>query len=272
MTDELTLKSSWTSSERQPPPGFELRGLSVRYHGARALQAVDLDVHPGEILALVGPSGCGKTSLLGCFNRLNDMTEGCSVTGSLRIDGEELLSPAVNLAELRRTVGMVFQQPNPLPLSIEDNITFPLREHGVHEPAQRQATVERVLHETGLWEEVKDDLSRSALSLSGGQQQRLCIARAIALEPSALLFDEPCSALDPISTGVIEQLITRMRERYTVVMVTHNLAQARRLADRTGVFWTDGGLGRLEEVGTTGQIFEAPRSPNTRAYVEGRAG
>lgn len=274
MTDELTFApgAPWTAAGREPPPGFEISDLGVRYAGAEALRGVDLDVRGGEILALVGPSGCGKTSLLGCLNRLNDMTAQCTVTGSVRIDGEELLSPTVNLAELRRAVGMVFQQPNPLPLSIEENIAFPLREHGVRSRERQRETVERVLHETGLWPEVKEDLSRSALALSGGQQQRLCIARAIALEPGALLFDEPCSALDPISTGVIEQLIAGMRERYTVIMATHNLAQARRLADRTGVFWMADGVGRLEEVGGTRQIFEAPRSPVTRAYVEGEAG
>jgi phosphate transport system ATP-binding protein len=246
--------------------------LTLRYHGKPAFEDVSLEIPAGTITAVVGPSGCGKTSFLTCLNRLTELIPGASMTGSLRLSGGEIGNGTVDLIALRRRVGMIFQKPNPFPLSIRKNLEFPLREHGVRDRAEIDATVEKCLRDVGLWDEVKDRLAAPALSLSGGQQQRLSIARALALKPEMLLLDEPCSALDPISSGVVEDLIKSLRPRYTMVIVTHNLAQARRIADQVAVFWVQNGTGRLIEKGPVAQIFDSPRDPLTAAYISGTRG
>ena len=246
--------------------------LSLRYHGKPAFEDVSLSIPSGSLTALVGPSGCGKTSFLTCLNRLTDLIPGAALSGSISLAGMEVTSGTVDLVALRRRVGMIFQKPNPFPLSIRKNLEFPLREHGMRDRAELDATVEKSLRDVGLWDEVKDRLGATALSLSGGQQQRLSIARALALKPELLLLDEPCSALDPISGGVVEDLIKSLRPRYTLVVVTHNLAQARRIADQVAVFWVQNGAGRLIEAGGVAQIFSSPRDPLTAAYINGMRG
>jgi phosphate transport system ATP-binding protein len=256
----------------EPVPLICIEKLSLSYGTTAAFENVSLDIHRGCITALIGPSGCGKTSLLSCLNRLTDMIPTVRVTGQISLDGQDLLNPAVDVQQLRRRVGMVFQRPNPFPLSIRRNIEMPLKEHGVTNRTELADRVERALRDVGLWMELSDRLEKSALALSGGQQQRLCIARAIALEPSVLLMDEPCSALDPISSGVVEDLIQSLRGNYTVVIVTHNLAQARRIANYAGVFWVQGRVGTLIEFGQCRTIFEKPVHDLTAAYVNGMRG
>ncbi|MDA8019086.1 MAG: phosphate ABC transporter ATP-binding protein [Thermoanaerobaculia bacterium] len=246
--------------------------MSCSYGDHVAFQNVDLDVAKGQITALIGPSGCGKTSLLSCVNRLTDLIPGCRVAGRIDLGDLDVLSASLDTVALRRRVGMIFQKPNPFPLSIRRNLELPLREHGMKSKARRAETITRVLRDVGLWDEVRDRLDELATGLSGGQKQRLCIARALALEPEIILFDEPCSALDPISSGVVEDLIAGLRGKYTVVIVTHNLAQARRIADRVAFFWVRNGVGRLVEQGTAQQIFEQPGDELTRAYVAGMRG
>ena len=246
--------------------------LCVCYGGKRAFHDISFAAPRGRITALIGPSGCGKTSLLQCLNRLTDLVPGCCVTGRVLVDDIDVNHPRVDMIALRRHVGMLFQKPNPFALSIRRNLELPLREHGVRQRGELTARVEQALRETGLWDEVRDRLDEPAQALSGGQQQRLCLARALALRPRVLLMDEPCSALDPIASGVVEDLIARLRGRYTVLIVTHNLAQARRIADYTGFFWADDGIGRLVEFGATDDIFERPTDPRTQAYVQGRRG
>ncbi|MCG8456030.1 MAG: phosphate ABC transporter ATP-binding protein [Holophagales bacterium] len=259
-------------TEPEAGPRLRVRQLDCFYGRAAALRGVELDIPAEQITALIGPSGCGKTSFLCTLNRMTDLIPGCRVQGRVELDGENVLDPAADVVALRRRVGMIFQKPNPFPLSIRRNLELPLREHGVKHRHERQGRMETVLRDVGLWAEVKDRLDAPALALSGGQQQRLCLARALALEPEVVLFDEPCSALDPLSSGVVEDLIASLRGRYTVVIVTHNLAQARRIADRTAFFWLVDGAGRLLESGPTDRIFGAPRNPLTRAYVEGVRG
>jgi phosphate transport system ATP-binding protein len=255
-----------------PNPFIEVEQLSLHYGQKPAFHNVTLSINKGCITALVGPSGCGKTSFLTSLNRLTDIIPGCRVAGRIRLDGLDVLAPQTDVIRLRRRVGMIFQKPNPFPLSILKNLEFPLREHG-HKDRERIATsIETVLRDVGLWDEVKDRLHSPALALSGGQQQRLCMARALVLSPEVLLLDEPCSALDPLSSGVVEDLIVGLRGRYTVLIVTHNLAQARRIADYTALFWVQNGAGQLIESGTTKQIFEEPRDPLTAAYVSGMRG
>jgi phosphate transport system ATP-binding protein len=249
---------------------IRMERLSLSYQGKPAFSDVSLEIPRGAITALVGPSGCGKTSLLNCLNRLTDLIPGAVISGSIRVDGAETAAGDVDVIALRRRVGMIFQKPNPFPLSIRRNLEFPLREHGLAQGLQE--TIEKVLRDVGLWEEVKDRLEAPAQSLSGGQQQRLSIARALALKPDVLLLDEPCSALDPISSGVVEDLIKGLRGRYTIVIVTHNLAQARRIADHVGVLWVQDGAGRLIEFGAARDVFEKPRDPLTAAYVSGSRG
>lgn len=247
----------------------EIRGLGFAYGGKAALHDVSLDIPARRITAFIGPSGCGKSTLLRCLNRINDRIPGAAVTGgSIRIHGIDINRGDIDLQELRRRVGMVFQKYNPFPKSIYENVVFSLRLGGVGRRAELDEAAERALRETALWEEVKDRLHGSALGLSGGQQQRLCIARAIANRPDILLMDEPCAALDPVATLKIEQLLHDLRERYTVVIVTHNMAQATRCADRTAFMY----LGRLIEEGETLQIFSEPRDPQTKAYVTGSFG
>ncbi|MFT0635474.1 phosphate ABC transporter ATP-binding protein, partial [Pseudomonas sihuiensis] len=223
------------------PPSIQIENLSVHYAGQVALQGASLAVAPGELMALVGPSGCGKSSLLSAVNRMSDLVPGARVSGRVLIDGRDVLSEAEDVQALRRQIGMVFQQPNPFPLSIAENIRFALREHGVRNNAVLEERLEQALQATGLWNEVRDRLDKPALGLSGGQQQRLCFARALALQPSVLLLDEPCSALDPMASATVEALIDSLKGRYTLLMVTHNLAQARRLADHVAVCWVRDG-------------------------------
>ncbi len=246
------------------------QGLSLRYAGKPAFEDVSMDIPRGSITALVGPSGCGKTSFLMCLNRLTDLLPGAAMSGSILLDGVETAAGMPDVTALRRRVGMIFQKPNPFPLSIRRNLEFPLREHGLAQNLDE--TIEKALRDVGLWDEVKDRLNAPALSLSGGQQQRLSIARALALKPEVLLLDEPCSALDPISSGVVEDLIKNLRPRYTMVVVTHNLAQARRIADEVAVFWVHAGAGRLIEHGPMKTVFESPRDPLTAAYITGTRG
>jgi len=249
-----------------------VRDLSVRYGGKTALADFSMEVKPGRITALIGPSGCGKTSALNCLNRMTDLVPGCTVSGSVAFGDVEVLDPGVDVVVLRRRVGMIFQKPNPFPMSIRRNLEMPLIEHGFRDREHRHHLVETSLRNVGLWTEVEDRLDSSALALSGGQQQRLCIARAIALQPRVLLLDEPCSALDPIASGVVEDLILSLREYYSLVVVTHNLAQARRIADEVAVLWVRAGAGRLIEYGPAHEVFSAPRDPDAAAYIHGRKG
>ncbi|MGO9322528.1 MAG: phosphate ABC transporter ATP-binding protein [Solirubrobacteraceae bacterium] len=247
---------------------LSLRDVSISYAGKPAVKSVSLSVHQGEVLALIGPSGCGKTTLLRTLNRLTELTASASRSGEILLDGEDI-HELVDTT-LRSRVAMVFQQPNPFPMSIFDNVAFALREQGRRRPGRRELEplVVEALRRAGLYDEVRDDLDRPALRLSGGQQQRLCIARAIAPRPEVLLMDEPCSALDPISTGVIEELIGELRRDLAVVIVTHNLAQAHRVADKVAFMY----LGDLIEYGTTQDLFEDPRAERTREYVRGAFG
>ncbi len=259
-------------SRREPaasgPERLRLRDVSVSYGSKEAVRSVSLSIHQGEVLALIGPSGCGKTTLLRTLNRLTELTPSAGRSGELTLDGEDIHD--VPDTTLRSRVAMVFQQPNPFPMSIFDNVAFALREQARRRPRRRELEplVIDALRRAGLYDEVGDDLDRPALRLSGGQQQRLCIARAIAPRPEVLLMDEPCSALDPISTGVIEELIGELRRELAVVIVTHNLAQARRVADKVAFMY----LGDLVEYGTVGQVFEEPRAARTRDYVRGAFG
>ncbi|MDF0649926.1 MAG: phosphate ABC transporter ATP-binding protein [Nitrospira sp.] len=255
-----------------PQSLIEIDRLSLYYVDKPAFQDVTLSINKGCITALVGPSGCGKTSFLTCLNRLTDLIAGCRVSGRIMIDDLDVMAPDTDVIQLRRRIGMIFQKPNPFPLTIRRNLVFPLREHGLRDRGQIAQTIETTLRDVGLWDEVKDRLDSPALALSGGQQQRLCIARALALLPEVLLMDEPCSALDPLSSGVVEDLIVSLRSRYTILIVTHNLTQARRIADHAALFWVQNGAGRLIEVGTAKQIFEEPRDPLTAAYVSGMRG
>lgn len=255
-----------------PESLIHVQGLSISYARKRVLENVSLTINQGCITTLIGPSGCGKTSFLSSLNRLTDLVSGCVIEGDIQIGSIDVRSPSTNVIGLRSRVGMIFQKPNPFPLSIRRNIELPVREHGKQSRTQLDEIVESVLQDVGLWDEVKDRLDSPALSLSGGQQQRLCIARALALQPEVLLLDEPCSALDPIATEVIEKLITSFSGRLTIVMVTHNLAQARRISDYAAFFWMKNDMGQLIEYGTSKQIFNAPQHALTAAYVNGKKG
>ena len=246
---------------------FTVRNMDLHYGAFHALKNVNLDIPKGKITALIGPSGCGKSTFLRSLNRMNDLVEGCRITGDIRLDGEDIYGKMdVNL--LRKRVGMVFQKPNPFPMSVYDNIAYGPRTHGITGRAQLDEIVERSLRDAAIWDEVKDRLKKSALGLSGGQQQRLCIARALAAQPEVILMDEPTSALDPISTGRIEELALELKEKYTIVIVTHNMQQATRISDRTVFFL----LGEVIEDGETEQIFSMPADTRTEAYVTGRFG
>ena len=250
-------------------PKFETRNVSVAYNGLPALHDITLDIPRRTVTALIGPSGCGKTTYLRCLNRMNDVIVGCTVTGEIRLDGADIYAPDVDVVVLRRRVGMVFQKPNPFPKSIYDNVAYGPRIHGLAQGREElDAIVIRSLERAGLWAEVKDRLTAPATGLSGGQQQRLCIARAIAVEPEVILMDEPCSALDPIATAKIEELIDELRSRYTIVIVTHSMQQAARVSQRTAFFH----MGEMVEQGTTEAMFTTPREERTRAYVTGRIG
>lgn len=253
-------------------PSLSLDQVTVRYGEQTAIQNASFEVQPGQLMALVGPSGCGKSSLLASVNRMTDLVDKCQVSGNIYVGGVDIHAASVNLAQLRQDVGIVFQQPNPFPLSVAENICFPLREHGIKDKRQLAYKTEQALQAVGLWNEVKDRLDRPALALSGGQQQRLCFARTLALSPRVILLDEPCSALDPIAAGVVEDLICSLKGRYTLLMVTHNLAQARRVADAVSVCWVEQGCGCVVETGPSGVIFEQPSHPLTQAYCDGLSG
>ncbi|MDR0959651.1 MAG: phosphate ABC transporter ATP-binding protein PstB [Propionibacteriaceae bacterium] len=244
-----------------------MNGLNVYYGDVHALKDVAMTIPEHRVTAFIGPSGCGKSTLLRTLNRMNDIIEICRTTGTITLFGESIFT-AADPTELRRRVGMVFQKPNPFPMSVFDNVAFGPRTHGTKNRKELEEIVERSLRDAAIWDELKDRLSKPALGLSGGQQQRLCIARALAVEPEVLLLDEPTSALDPISTGKIEELMAGLRERYTIVIVTHNMQQAARISDRTAFFLS----GDVVEFGETGQIFGAPADPRTADYVSGRAG
>jgi len=242
--------------------------LNFYYGDFHALKDVSLDFHQNRVTALIGPSGCGKSTFLRCLNRMNDLIPTSRVEGEIILDGENLNDPGIDVVTLRRRVGMVFQKPNPFPKTIFENVAYGLRVNGVKDREFIAARVEESLRQAALWDEVSDRLHRSALSLSGGQQQRLCIARALAVEPEVLLMDEPASALDPIASQKIEDLIAMLKANYTIVIVTHNMQQAARVSDWTGFFW----LGKLVEFGATQDIFTAPRNKQTEDYITGRAG
>ena len=249
-----------------------LRDVRIAYDRRTVLSDVNLDIEDRAITALVGPSGCGKSSLLAAINRMTDLVSTCRVAGSIRFDGRDVLDERCDVVALRRQIGSIAQQPNPFPFSILRNVELALKYHGVRDAEARRARAERALRDVGLWDEVHMRLGEPASHLSGGQQQRLCIARALALEPRVLLLDEPCSALDPAASGVIEDLMVDLAGRLAIVVVTHNLAQARRIADRVAVCWSRQGVGTVVESGSTGQIFDHPESPVTAEYVQGLRG
>jgi len=257
---------------------FDIDELSVLYGEFRAVQDVTMDVRQHEITALIGPSGCGKTTVLRCLNRMNDFIPTAKVEGEIVYHGVNLYDPGVNATEVRRRIGMVFQKPNPFPKSIYDNVAYGPRLAGVKKKGQLDSIVEEALHGAALWDEVKSRLKASGLGLSGGQQQRLCIARAIAVKPEVILMDEPCSALDPIATSRIEELMQEIKSEYTIVIVTHNMQQAARVSDRTAFFTTevnpesDRRTGRLVEYNPTSKIFSNPDDERTEQYVTGRFG
>ena len=246
---------------------FNIQKLDLYYGTFQALRQVDLAIQANEVTAFIGPSGCGKTTLLKSLNRMNDLVEGCRIKGKILLDGEDIHGDIdVNL--LRRRVGMVFQKPNPFPMSIYDNIAYGPRTHGIHSKARLDEIVEKSLRAAAIWDEAKDRLKKSALGMSGGQQQRLCIARALAVQPDVLLMDEPTSALDPISTSRIEDLVIELKKDYTIVIVTHNMQQAARISDRTAFFL----LGEVVETDATEQLFSNPREKRTEDYITGRFG
>ncbi|MBX3746168.1 MAG: phosphate ABC transporter ATP-binding protein [Verrucomicrobiae bacterium] len=249
-------------------PCIEIESYDFFYGAVQVLHGIDLQVVDRQVTAFIGPSGCGKTTLLRSLNRMNDLIEGVRHRGDIRIRGESVYHPRTEVIALRRRIGMVFQKSNPFPKSIYENVVYSLRVAGVRDRGELDAVAERSLRAAALWDEVKDRLHASALELSGGQQQRLCIARAIANEPEILLMDEPCSALDPLATARIEELILNLKRDYTILAVTHNMQQAARISDRTAFFY----LGRLVEFGETRQIFSNPRHRQTEAYVTGRFG
>jgi phosphate transport system ATP-binding protein len=245
-----------------------VRKLNLFYDEVQALRDIDLDITAKQVTAFIGPSGCGKSTLLRCFNRMNDLIEHCRIEGKIILGGRNILKKKVDVAELRREVGMVFQKPNPFPKSIYENVAYGLRIQGIKRRRVLDETVEWALHGAALWDEVKDRLGESAFGLSGGQQQRLVIARAIAVQPKVILLDEPCSSLDPISTLKVEELINELKQQYTIIIVTHNMQQAARVSDRTAFMY----LGELIEYGDTNQVFTNPRIKRTEDYITGRYG
>lgn len=249
-------------------PILQVKDLDLWYGAHQALHSVSMDIPEKSITAFIGPSGCGKSTFLKTLNRMNDLVPGVKITGEVRYRGEDIYAPGTDVCRLRREIGMVFQKPNPFPMSIYDNIAYGPRTHGIRSKARLDELVERSLRGAAIWGEVKDRLKKNALGLSGGQQQRLCIARALAVEPAVLLMDEPTSALDPISTSRIEELTMELKERYTIVIVTHNMQQAVRISDRTAFFL----LGELVEYGATEQVFSAPAEKRTEDYITGRFG
>ena len=246
---------------------YTIKDLELFYGDFKALKNINLNIQEKEITAFIGPSGCGKSTLLKTLNRMNDLVEGCRITGSVQLDGEDIYGK-IDVNKLRKRVGMVFQKPNPFPMSIFDNIAYGPRTHGIHSKSRLNEIVEKSLKDVAIWDEVKDRLNKSALGLSGGQQQRLCIARAMAVEPEVILMDEPTSALDPISTSKIEDLAVELKEKYTIIMVTHNMQQAARISDKTAFFL----LGDMVEFNDTDNLFSMPEDKRTEDYITGRFG
>ena len=247
---------------------MSIKDLDLYYGDFQALHKINLDIKEKEILSFIGPSGCGKSTLLKCLNRMNDLVLGCKIDGEIKLDGDDIYAKNYDVNKLRKRVGMVFQQPNPFPMSIYENIAYGPKTHGIKNKAELDEIVESSLKQAAIWDEVKNDLKKSALSISGGQQQRLCIARALAVNPEVILMDEPTSALDPISTGKIEDLAQDLKDKYTIVMVTHNMQQASRISDQTAFFLN----GVIVEKGKTVDIFTNPREEKTELYVTGRFG
>lgn len=246
---------------------FTIKNMELYYGDFKALKGIGLNLGTNEITAFIGPSGCGKSTLLKSLNRMNDLVEGCKITGEILLDNEDIYGDMdINL--LRKRVGMVFQKPNPFPMSIYDNVAFGPRTHGIRSKVQLDEIVEKSLRDAAIWDELKDRMKKSALGLSGGQQQRLCIARALAVQPEVLLMDEPTSALDPISTSKIEDLAVELKKDYTIIMVTHNMQQAVRISDKTAFFL----LGEVIEFGKTGELFAMPKNKKTEDYITGRFG
>ena len=246
---------------------YTIKDLELFYGDFKALKNINLNIQEKEITAFIGPSGCGKSTLLKTLNRMNDLVEGCRITGYVQLDGEDIYGK-IDVNKLRKRVGMVFQKPNPFPMSIFDNIAYGPRTHGIHSKSRLNEIVEKSLKDVAIWDEVKDRLNKSAMGLSGGQQQRLCIARALAVEPEVILMDEPTSALDPISTSKIEDLAVELKEKYTIIMVTHNMQQAARISDKTAFFL----LGDMVEFNDTDKLFSMPEDKRTEDYITGRFG
>ncbi len=246
---------------------FSIKNMELFYGDFKALKGINLNISANEITAFIGPSGCGKSTLLKSLNRMNDLVEGCRITGEIILDGEDIYGD-MDINNLRKRVGMVFQKPNPFPMSVYDNIAYGPRTHGIRSKSRLDEIVEKSLRDAAIWDEVKDRLKKSALGLSGGQQQRLCIARALAVEPEVLLMDEPTSALDPISTSKIEDLAVQLKEKYTIIMVTHNMQQAARISDKTAFFL----LGDMIEFSDTETLFSMPKDKRTEDYITGRFG
>lgn len=246
---------------------FEISNMELYYGSFKALKNINLKLSEKEITAFIGPSGCGKSTLLKSLNRMNDLVEGCKITGKILLDGKDIYGN-IDINRLRKRVGMVFQKPNPFPMSIYDNIAYGPRTHGIRKKGQLDEIVEKALRDAAIWNEVKDRLKKNALGMSGGQQQRLCIARALAVEPEVLLMDEPTSALDPISTSKIEDLALELKNKYTIIMVTHNMQQAARISDKTAFFL----LGEVVEFNQTAKIFNMPQDKRTEEYISGRFG
>ena len=266
---EMTDRFKQSIPNEPQPLAVEIRDVDFAYGNHQVLFDVDLDIPPRAVTAFIGPSGCGKTTLLRCINRMNDLIEGARITqGSIKIDNVDINAPGLDVVDLRRRVGMVFQKSNPFPKSIYENIAYGLRIAGIKRRSMIDEKVEKSLRAAALWDEVKDRLEKNAYGLSGGQQQRLCIARALAVEPEVVLMDEPCSALDPIATAKIEELIQQLKRDYTIVIVTHNMQQAGRVSDLTAFFY----LGRLIEFDATEKIFSNPRERQTEDYITGRFG
>ena len=265
---KLSVPAPATTGEPPAPDLIELQGLSIYYGATRALKNISFNIREKLVTAFIGPSGCGKSTLLRCLNRMNDLIDGVRLEGTAKIAGQDINSPEVDVIELRKRVGMVFQKSNPFPKSIYENVAYGLRVQGVRSRSELDAVIEGSLRQAALWEEVKDRLHTSGLGLSGGQQQRLCIARAIAIKPEIILMDEPASALDPIATSRIEELILDLKKEYTIVIVTHNMQQAARISDQTAFFY----LGELIEYNTTAKVFTNPAKKQTEDYVTGRFG
>ncbi len=246
---------------------YTIENLELFYGDFKALKGINLNIKENEITAFIGPSGCGKSTLLKTLNRMNDLVEGCRITGKVLLDGEDIYGN-IDINLLRKRVGMVFQKPNPFPMSVYDNVAYGPRTHGIHARGRLDEIVEKSLRDVAIWDEVKDRLKKSALGLSGGQQQRLCIARALAVEPEVILMDEPTSALDPISTSKIEDLAIELKEKYTIIIVTHNMQQAARISDKTAFFL----LGEMVEFDKTETLFSVPKDKRTEDYITGRFG